>query len=248
MTDKHAKKIGSSPRPSRARHVALRLGRTRPGGSRPPPDLYRSGDLRRRDDAYLRRGLGLCRPREPDRQERRLHHHAAGPAADHPVARLATAKSARCSTAAPIAARRYAARTRARRGCSPAPITAGAISTPASCARCRGRTAMPAISRTRSSTSRRCRASTAIAASSSRRSISMRRRCSTISAPSPSRSTNGSTASPRARSRCARQTGSSTRATGSSPTTIPATAITSCSRTARCWRWRTARPTSPTRA
>ena len=51
-----------------------------------------------------------------------------------------------------------------------------------------------------------------------------------------------------ARSRCARRTGSNTRATGSSPTTIPATAITSCSRTARCWRWRTAWPTTPTRA
>ena len=107
---------------------------------------------------------------------------------------------------------------------------------------------MPATSRTRSSTSRRCRASTAIAASSSARSIPTRRRCSTISAPSPSRSTNGSTAIPAARSRCARRTGSNTRATGSSPTTIPATAITSCSRTARCWRWRTASPTRPTRA
>ena len=70
-----------------------------------------------------------------------------------------------------------AARTKGRRGFSPAPITAGAISTPASCARCRGRTAMPATSRRRSSTSRRCRASTAIAASFSRRSIPMRRRC-----------------------------------------------------------------------
>ena len=109
---------------------------------------------------------------------------------------IPTARSARCSTAAPIAAPRSAARSRAMRSCSSARITAGASSIPASCARCRGRTAMPAISRTRSSTSRRCRASTAIAASSSARSISMRRRCSTISAASPSRSTNGSIANP----------------------------------------------------
>ena len=60
---------------------------------------------------------------------------------------------------------------------------------------------------------------------------------------SPSRSTNGSTAIPAARSSCARPIGSSTRATGSSPTTIPATAITSSIRTARCSRPRTAWPT-----
>ena len=53
---------------------------------------------------------------------------------------------------------------------------------------------------------------------------------------------------PKARSRCAKRTGSNTRATGNLPTTIPATAITSCSRTAHCWKWRTAKPTSPTRA
>ena len=135
--------------------------------------------------------------REPDPQERRFHHHAARPAAGHPAARLATARSARCSTAAPIAAPRSAARTRARRAPSPAPITAGATSIPASCARCRGRTAMPAISRTRNTMSRRCRASTAIAASSSR---TLNRRCAAAARlsrrRSPSRSTNGSTASP----------------------------------------------------
>jgi IS5 family transposase len=59
--------------------------------------------------------------REPDPEERRLHHHAARAAADHPVARLATARSARCSIAAPIAARRSAARTRARRASSQCP-------------------------------------------------------------------------------------------------------------------------------
>ena len=62
------------------------------------------------------------------------------------------------------------------------------------------------------------------------------------------RSTSGSTAIPAARSWCARRTGLSTRATGSSPTTIRATAITSSIRTARCWRPRTASPARTPRA
>ena len=118
-------KLNTSP--DRERGRALRLGRAGPGGPRPSADLYRPGDLPGRDDPHLRRGLGLSRPREPDPEERRLHHRAARAAADHPAARLATARSARCSTAAPIAAPRCAARTRARRASSPAPITAGAI-------------------------------------------------------------------------------------------------------------------------
>jgi hypothetical protein len=44
---------------------------------------------------------------------------------------------------------------------------------------------------------------------------------------------------PKGKVRVCERTGSSSRATGSSPTTIPATAITWCSRTARSWRWRT---------
>ena len=54
------------------------------------------------------------------------------------------------------------------------------------------------------------------------------------------RSTNGSTAILAARSWFARRTASATKPIGSSPTTIPATAITSPIRTARCWRPRTA--------
>ena len=81
-------------------------------------------------------------------------------------------------------------------------------SIPASCARSPGPTVMPAISRTPNIMWRRCRGSTAIAASSSRPSIPMRRHSSTISGRSPSRSINGSIASPRGRSGCARRTGS----------------------------------------
>ena len=98
---------------------------------------------------HLRRGLGLSRAREPDPEQRRLHHHAARACARSSCCAIRRAKSARCTTAAPIAAPRCAARRRARRASSPARITAGAISTPASCARCRGRTAMPATSRIR---------------------------------------------------------------------------------------------------
>ena len=51
------------------------------------------------------------------------------------------------------------------------PITAGIFSTPAGCAACRGRTAMPTTCAIRNTISRRCRAWTPIAASSSARSI-----------------------------------------------------------------------------
>ena len=54
---------------------------------------------------------------------------------------------------------------------SSARTTAGTSSTPASCAACRGRTAMPATCATRNTISRRCRAWSPIAALSSARSI-----------------------------------------------------------------------------
>ena len=196
----------ASPRDD-SRRRAVRLGRARPGGPRPSADLYRPGDLPRGDDPHLRRGVGLSRRTRARSRTMTISSRPSWGCARSSCCATRTARSARCSTAAPIAAPRCAARRRALPVSSTARITAGASSIPASCAPCRGRTAMPATSRTRNSTSRRCRASTAIAASSSARSIPMRRRCSIISAPSRGRSTNGSTASPAARSRSARRTG-----------------------------------------
>ena len=187
--------------------------------------------------------------REPDPEERRLHHRAAGPAADHPAARFERQDPRAVQSLHPS---RHHALPQGKGLGAHLHLPLSRLELPQhrqAARRCRGRTAMPAISRTRSSTSRRCRAWTAIAASSSatlnpdaplaarlsRRHHQADRRMARSSVPA-------------ARSRSARPTGSSTRATGSSPTTIPATATTSCSRTARCWRWRTGRPTSPTRA
>ena len=62
--------------PRAARRQRLRLGPPGPGGPRPSPDLHRSGDLRRRDDATSSAHLGLSRARKPDSRQRRLHHRA----------------------------------------------------------------------------------------------------------------------------------------------------------------------------
>ena len=156
-----------------AQRAALRLGRTGAGGSRPSPDLYRSGYLRRGDDAHFRRHMGLSRAREPDPEPQRLHHRQARPApADHHARRRRHHPRA----LQPLHASRHDAvplgqgQQRAR---SSAPITAGISSTPASCAACPGRTDMPTSScAIRSTISRRCRASNPIAASSSARSTS----------------------------------------------------------------------------
>ena len=134
---------------------------------------------------YLGRGLGLSRPRQPDPEQQRLTSPTK--LGLRPIILLRDSNGKiralfnRCThrgtTLCRLGARQCLSVPSAR-------ITAGASSIPASCAPCRGRTAMPATSRTRSSMSRRCRASTAIAASSSARSTSTRRRSSTISAAS----------------------------------------------------------------
>ena len=115
--------------------------------------------------------------------DQRLHHAAHGLASAHHRARQPRDKSARSTTAAPIAARPCAAGTRAIANRSNARITAGIFSTPANCAACRGRKAMPPTCAIQNTILPRCHASNLIAASSSARSISMRCRSPSISAP-----------------------------------------------------------------
>ena len=112
-------------------------------------------------------------PRKPDSEQRRLHHRASSGL--RPIIMLRDIARQDPRALQPLHPSRHDAVPLGQgqsRASFSARITAGAFSTPASCAACRGRTAMPRLQAIRSSTSRRCRGSTAIAASSSARSIS----------------------------------------------------------------------------
>ena len=122
----------------------LRLGRTGAGRPRPSADLYRSGDLRRRDDAHLRRRPGST---SPTKARFRTRTTSSPPSSGlRPL--IVTARQRRHDPRAlqPLHPSRHDAvplgqGQRASR--SSAPITAGISSTTASCAACHGRTAMP---------------------------------------------------------------------------------------------------------
>ncbi len=146
---------------------------------------------------HLRRGLGLSRPREPDPQATNDYITTqARPAADHPAARLQRqdpravqplhpsrhhavpqGQGLGAHVHLPVSRLELPQHRQAARG-----AVAGRL-----CLRLQGREVQRRAGAARRQLSRlHLRA----------RSIPMRRRCSTISAPSPSRSTNGSTASP----------------------------------------------------
>ena len=123
----------------------------------------------RRDDAGLRRHLGLSRPREPDPAERRLRHRPARPA---PADRAARQPRHDPRAVQPLHAPRHDALPAGPRLGEGLPVPVPRLDVPQqrqAARACRGPTATRATSRTQSSTSRRCRGSRATAASSSAR-------------------------------------------------------------------------------
>ena len=202
-----------------------------------------------RDDAHLRRHLGLSGARKPDSERQRFHHAASWACVRSSSRATPKAKSARCTIAAPIAAPRLCRWDKGNTQIVPVPLSRlefsqhGQAARRALAGRLRRRSARSEV-QSRPGAARRIVSRLHLRHAQSR----MRRRSPSISGRSRSRSTNGSIAIPAARSWSARPTGSDTRATGSSPTTIQATAITSSIRIARCWKPRIASPARTPRA
>ena len=240
-------KIGSPPTRLQ-RDRALRLGLSGPGGSRSSADLHRSRHFRSRDDPYLRRHLDLSRARKRNSARQRFHHPAHGPASAHHRARCRRKNPRALQSlhpsrhdAVPLGKGQYQIvpmpvprlefsqhRQTARRAVAGGLCRRPARSEIQSCPGA-ARGILPRLHFRHAQS--RCAAADA-----------------SISARSRPLSTNGSIAIRAARSWSARPTGSGTRATGSSPTTIHATAITSPIRIARCWKPRIASPARTPRA